>query len=189
MAGCGKVAGDTTTVTVTRTRTPARSAGSSGSAQPSADAPSALGFARCMRANGAPDFPDPIPGGGFAYHPGPGFNPAAPAVKAAQTKCQRFMIHPPSGPAVGSSAVQSNTQALAQLRGVARCMRQHGIPDFPDPQASPPANISSGEYSNITRYKGAWILFPATINMSSPAWEQAAGACGPLAESFNRPHH
>ena len=68
-------------------------------------------------------------------------------------------------------------------------MRAHGISDFPDPQITPPPNPSPGQYSEITDYEGVFLLFPATIDLQSPAWEQAAAACGALAESFNHPHH
>jgi len=78
---------------------------------------------------------------------------------------------------------------MAQLRSVAQCMRLHGISDFPDPRTTRPPNLSLGEYSEITDYEGVFLLFPATIDMQSPAWEQAAAACGPLAESFDHPHH
>lgn len=140
-----------------------------------------------MRANGAANFPDPAPGGGFVFGAS-GINPAAPAVQTAQAKCHQFMPQPPNGPAADSSG-KTEAQALAQLRSVARCMRQHGISDFPDPQTSAPSDPNLGEYSDITNYEGVFLLFPATIDMQSPAWEQAAAACGPLAESFNHPHH
>jgi hypothetical protein len=67
-------------------------------------------------------------------------------------------------------------------------MRQHGISDFPDPTLRPP-DLNPGEYFEITDYEGVFLLFPATIDMQSPAWKHAAAACGPLAESFNHPHH
>jgi hypothetical protein len=79
--------------------------------------------------------------------------------------------------------------AMEQLRTVAQCMRAHGISDFPDPRATAPANSTLNEYSEITNYMGVYLLFPASINMQSPAWNQAAAACGSLAESFNHPHH
>ncbi len=67
-------------------------------------------------------------------------------------------------------------------------MRRHGISNFPNPRTTSPANLSLGGYSNITDYEGVFLLFPATIDMQSAAWEQAAPACGALAESFNHPH-
>jgi hypothetical protein len=114
---------------------------------------------------------------------GAGADPSSPAFEAAQAKCQKFM------PLPGGSGGPPSAQAMAQLRKVVQCMRQHGISEFPDPRTSRPPNVSLSEYSEITDYKGAFLLFPATISMKSPAWEQAAAACGPLAESFNHPHH
>jgi hypothetical protein len=140
-----------------------------------------------MRTNGVPSFPDPEPGGGFAFHASHAVI-SSPAFKTAQAKCAKLMPGPLGG---GGQSVppQEQSQALAQLRNVAQCMRQHGVPDFPDPQTTRPANVSMGQYSEITNYKGVWLLFPATIDMQSPAWKQAAAACGALAESFNHPHH
>jgi hypothetical protein len=59
-------------------------------------------------------------------------------------------------------------------------MRQHGVPQFPDPRVTPPAqsSLNPSEYSVITNYEGAIVLFPATIDMHSLEYEQAAAACG-----------
>jgi hypothetical protein len=195
VAGCGgsgagptpAPVGSATLSTSSTTGATAKSATPVSTSASSARTPNALAFARCMRANGVPNVPDPIPGGGFAFDP-VGIDRGAPAVKAAQAKCQPFAPQPPGGPSAGSSGPPS-AQALAQLRTVARCMREHGISAFPDPQTSAPRNFNPGEYSNITNYEGVFLLFPASIDMQSPAWEQAAAACGPLAESFNHPHH
>jgi hypothetical protein len=137
-----------------------------------------------MRANGVTNFPDPLPGGGFAFHASASVV-SSPSFKAAQTRCARLM--PDLGGSSFSPQVQAN--ALAQLRTVAQCMREHGVSDFPDPRSTRRANVSLGEYSEITNYQGAWLLFPATIDMQSPAWNRAASACGALAESFGHPHH
>jgi hypothetical protein len=139
-----------------------------------------------MRANGVPSFPDPQPGGGFAFHASAQVI-SSPAFKAAQGKCGSLLPGPLSGAQTVSPQVQAH--ALAQLRQVAQCMRQHGVPDFPDPSTTRPTDLSLGRYSEITNYQGAWLVFPATIDMQSPAWERAAAACGALAESFNHPHH
>lgn len=195
VAGCGgsgrgattAAVGSATLSTPTTTSATSKSVTPVSTSSSSAGTPNALAFARCMRASGVPNFPDPLPGGGFAFNPA-GIDRGAPAVKAAQAKCQRFAPQPPGGPSAGSSGPPS-AQALAQLRTVARCMRAHGVSDFPDPQTSAPRNLSLGEYSNITNYEGVFLLFPASIDMQSPAWQRAAAACGPLAESFNHPHH
>jgi hypothetical protein len=174
LAGCGGSSG--TTIAATK-------GGASGTAATTAGAPpghkqlhqSALNFAKCMRANGVPDFPDPSPGGGFPVGAS-GLNPTAPAVEAAHAKCQGFM--PGGGPL--SPGPPPSAQTMAQLRRIAVCMRQHGVPQFPDPRASVPHGFtpSLGEYREITNYMGAILLYPATIDPQSPAYEQATTACG-----------
>jgi len=138
-----------------------------------------------MRANGVPNFPDPLPGGGFTFNPSPGAT-SSPAFKAAQAKCQKYL------PRVGvlSPGAPPSAQTLAQLRQIAQCMRQHGVPQFPDPRSTPPpqSSVNSGAYSVITNYKGAILLFPATIDRQSPAYEQAAAACGAGFLDGQHPH-
>jgi hypothetical protein len=194
LAGCGGSSRRPTAATVADPGSSASkvaaggAATSSASTVASAGTPDAIAFARCMRANGVPNFPDPASGGGFSFQPPPGFDRAAPAVRAAQAKCQKFAPQPPDA-GRSSSSPQQTAHALAQLRAVAQCMRQHGISDFPDPTPTPSVNPSLGKYSEITNYEGVFLLFPATIDMQSPAWNHAAAACGALAESFNHPHH
>lgn len=85
----------------------------------------ALAYARCMRANGVPGFPDPDPNGRFV-----GVNrkyQGDPAFQTAQQKCRNRSSggeHNPADPAY-----------VPQLRKFARCMRNHGLPQFPDPNA------------------------------------------------------
>jgi hypothetical protein len=150
--------------------------------------PSALAFAKCMRANGVSSFPDPEPGGGgFDFHASAGVA-SSPVFKGAQAKCQS-LLPGPGGAGGPSSSPQEKAQALAQLRSVAQCMRQHGISSFPDPTLNRPPNVGLGQYSEITDYEGVWLLFPAALDLQSPAWQRAAAACGALAESFTHPHH
>jgi hypothetical protein len=187
LAGCGGSAPSPTTATPGGTSNTASTAASADSIGPSPGPPGALAYSRCMRSSGVPNFPDPQAGGGFDFHASAGVI-SSPAFKAAQAKCGRLLPRP-TGLGGGSFPPQVKAQALVQLRGVAQCMRQHGISDFPDPRTTAPANLSLGGYSEITDYEGVFLLFPATIDMQSPAWEHAAAACGSLAESFNHPHH
>lgn len=190
MAGCGGSSPHATAATAGR----ATSSGSStatgtvtkSSRSGASDAsPSGLSFARCMRANGVPNFPDPLPGRGFVFTPG-GIDPTAPAVKAAQAKCQKFV---PSGFPPFGSTTHPSSQTLAKLRNIAVCMRAHGVPDFPDPRTSIPSNPLGSGTGVITDYDGAILLFPATLNIHSPAYTQAAAACGTLAQKLgNGPH-
>ncbi|HEX4282402.1 MAG TPA: hypothetical protein VHZ27_16660, partial [Solirubrobacteraceae bacterium] len=73
MAGCGAGSSSTTAARVAGTSTPLSNIAPGGSAtansssSPSDVAPEALAFAKCMRANGVPNFPDPQPGRGFLF--------------------------------------------------------------------------------------------------------------------------
>jgi hypothetical protein len=134
-----------------------------------------------MRANGVPNFPDPQPGGGQLFEIPAGANPAAPAFTAARAKCQKLL---PNGGAPGSGPPPSD-QTLAKLVRIARCMRQHGISDFPDPRTSAPASLPPG-IAEITNFDGAVLLFPQTLNTQAPAYRQALAACG--APPLGLPH-
>lgn len=59
-------------------------------------------------------------------------------------------------------------------------MRAHDVPQFPDPLASVPRGFKPNlaEYREITNYQGAILLYPATMDPQSPAYEKAATACG-----------
>jgi hypothetical protein len=127
-------------------------------------------MSKCMRANGVPDFPDPRegPNGGGVGWPGGGpvmissdvllimgQRLAGPAVASAGKMCEEYMA--PSSP---PSAVSERTRAAAIAN--AQCMRKHGVPSFPDP------TFAGGQL-------GAGL---GGVNPQSPAFKQAAAACG-----------
>ncbi len=151
------------------TETVAGAAGPGGSPEAAA-----LAFAGCMRANGVPHFPDPKAGGGFLFHTGAGADPSSPAFKAAQAKCKKFL---PPGPGSGSPP---SAKTLAHFLTVARCMRQHGVPEFPDPRTTAPSNPSAalgGSGGVISDIEGVIFVFPGRIDEQSPAFTRAAAAC------------
>jgi hypothetical protein len=133
-----------------------------------------------MRANGVPNFPDP--GSGGAVRVPIGNNGAAPAFRAAQNKCEKLV--PGSGPP--GSGPPPSAQTMTKLLKIARCMRQHGVPQFPDPRTRVPSNPDPAEYPEITDFDGAILLFPATLDMQAPAYRQALTACG--APPLGLPH-
>jgi hypothetical protein len=77
-------------------------------------------------------------------------------------------------------------QTLANLLRIARCMREHGISEFPAPRTSVPPNVSPSAYPDITDFDGVIFLFPATLNPQAPAYKQALAACG--ASPLGLPH-
>jgi hypothetical protein len=87
------------------------------------DRDQAVKFAECMRENGVSDFPDPKASGDF-----PSFGiSVSPAVwKRALGACKA--LQPPGS----LSAKRSPEQQSAALE-FARCIRAHGVKDFPDP--------------------------------------------------------
>ena len=106
---------------------------------------SELAFSRCMRAHGISDFPDPSSQGGIALNGGPGsdLNPSSPLFKAANSACKPLL--PP--PKALSPAQQA--AARAQALRYARCMRAHGISDFPDPNSQGQLQIQAQQGSAL----------------------------------------
>jgi hypothetical protein len=88
-----------------------------------------LAFSRCMRANGLPSFPDPLPGQVAAKFPSAqDLGVSASLYQTAQNACQHLL--PNGGSAPDGAAVQ---QELSGMRSFSQCMRSHGVPDWPDP--------------------------------------------------------
>src|SRR5262249_22433123 len=86
-------------------------------------------FARCVRAHVTPDFPDPLIGSDGV----PRFPDSAPRVPAtSQQACRRFAAEIP---ARYSSTTAVSSVDYARLLRLAHCIRAHGIPHWPDPNA------------------------------------------------------
>jgi hypothetical protein len=147
-------------------------AASSGSTAPGAGGSGPLAFAECMRSNGVPNFADPNPGRGALFNT-TGIDTAAPAFKAAQAKCQKLMGGGPPGP---GSTTHPSAQTLAKLLRIAVCMRQHGVPQFPDPRTSVPSNPAGTQ--EIADFDGVILLFPTTMDLQAPVYKHALTVCG-----------
>jgi hypothetical protein len=107
-------------------------AGSTSATQASSGKGDVLAYAKCMRANGLPSFPDPKPGEGLAFKPGDALNPTSPQFKAADSHCKQFMGSDAGkvmGPADGG-------WSSADKLKYSQCMRANGVPSFPDPDAN-----------------------------------------------------
>ena len=147
------------------------SPGSSSSQDNAAANSQGLRFAACMRSHGVPNFPDPTGGqidlrvqqspNGTTLLNGVQVN--GPAFKGAMKSCQSYL--PNGGHPTAAQTAQARSEALA----MARCMRTHGVPNFPDPQFSTGPNGGIG-----VRIGGAGI------NPSSPGFQTAAKECGSI---------
>jgi hypothetical protein len=105
---------------------------------------SALAFSRCMRAHGISDFPDPNAQGGISLNAGPGtgIEPRSPQFKAANRACRSLLPPPAMNPADQARMRAGNLK-------FARCMRAHGISDFPDPNAQGALQIQAQPGSDL----------------------------------------
>jgi hypothetical protein len=108
----------------------------------------ALAFSRCMRAHGVTNFPDPSrgPGGGIALQVQG--NPNSPTFKSAQSACRSLLPNHGAAPAL---TPQQRQQALA----FSRCVRAHGVPNFPDPDFSGGGVRVQGQDKNDPRLQAA----------------------------------
>jgi hypothetical protein len=84
-------------------------------------------LAACVRAHGIPSFPDPQVGSDGV----PRYPDSAPRVPAAtQQACRTIAARIPPDYTATTAVSSSDFQKLLEL---ARCIRAHGIPDWPDP--------------------------------------------------------
>jgi hypothetical protein len=129
------------------------STGGSPGARGSAGSPSAVAYSACMRSQGIPNYPDPDSSGQLPKGDAQQFGVSTSQYQAAQQTCRHLL------PTVGSlhqqeyQCMQNSdcSQALVQqMLGadlkLARCMRSHGVPNFPDPTTD-----SNGPVFNITK--------------------------------------
>jgi hypothetical protein len=125
-------------------------------------------YARCMRSHGVVSFPEPASlGAAGAIRAFKGQVAASVAALAsspefqhAQRACAKYY-----GPAT-TSAPHVTPQEMRKLLAVSRCMRAHGVPNFPDP------NPTTGEMST-----------PAGLSRDSTTVVAALRACSPLARA------
>jgi hypothetical protein len=124
--------------------------GSPGSGQGASPDPGIAAIVACYRAHGDPSFPDPVydaSEGSWHFGISPGTAPLH-----TQQACQHLF------PSVNPSPPVPQSQFRALVR-LAQCIRQHGVPNWPDPNPD-----------------GAFPLPPALLQ-KTPASVQATTAC------------
>jgi hypothetical protein len=113
------------------------SGGGSSSPESSASAQQKMvAYAQCMRTHGVPEFPEPTEGKLLVHSSDKnghvtGLNPESAQFQAAQKVCGKLA---PNGGKPPSAAQQAKMQE--QGLKFSRCMRSHGVPNFPDPEFS-----------------------------------------------------
>jgi hypothetical protein len=139
---------------------PSTTAGQSAQTGSNPDVTAAYAYARCMRSHGVTGFADPkvhISGNHgsvtFAVNPS---ETGSPKFSSARKACNGIL------PAPGSS--QAEDQAHKQtLLAFARCLRAHGLQDFPDPDVQGNLHLQT--------------VIAAGVDVHSQAFLHAAEAC------------
>jgi hypothetical protein len=114
----------------------------------------ALSYAKCMRAHGAPNWPDPNSQGQFVKTSANRADLHAPS--SAGQACRHLL---PNGGRITAAGQKKITALALQF---AACMRSHGITNFPDP---------------ATGSSGFEFMIPNGLNPQSPQVQAASQAC------------
>jgi len=102
--------------------------GSGDSANGSANHASAIAFSHCMRAHGVLNYPDPDSSGALPKGDGPQYGVSNSQFQTAERACQHLL---PNGG--GGMTQAQEQQALNSYREFTRCMRSHGVSNWPEP--------------------------------------------------------
>jgi len=98
------------------------SSGGSSNARGSTNSQS-LAFSRCMRSHGVPNFPDPNSSGTIPKMTSQQLGVSDSQLQAAGRACA-YLLQPTQAQA---------QQVMSGMLDFARCMRSHGVPNWPDP--------------------------------------------------------
>jgi hypothetical protein len=121
----------------------------------------ALAFARCLRSNGLPNWPDPTSGGEFDKAKLRRTGYSASQVRAVEDGPCRHLT-PNSGQSPGPTITPADRTDYLKA---AACMRSHGDAAFPDPT-----------FQNNT----VQARVPSTIDQDSPPFKRVAATCTKL---------
>ncbi len=161
-AGCSKAPAHTDTDT---------GSGSSSGDTTAATKEPAFKFAECMRDNGVREFPDPDASGQLtidAIANGSSVDTTSAAFKQALGACKD--LEPP-----GFTGHKRNAQEQANALKFAQCIRDNGVPDFPDPTPDAPL-VDTNRIPSANRNGGMSILNAAMQKCGDFA--AAAGVTG-----------
>jgi hypothetical protein len=115
-----------------------------------------LAYSQCMRSHGVPDFPDPDRTGLIPSTQVKNLTTSPAVIRRADDHCHTLY---PTQP--GINAPFSSQQKQDYLSAAA-CMRQHGVPAFPDP-------VFSGSQVQLP--------IPPGVDTTSPQFTQARQLC------------
>ncbi len=140
-----------------------------------------LAFAKCMRANGVPNFPNPDRQGNFNNN-NPAFRALEDSGKPVNGQVSPEMnvlfqcrsVLPNAGTGLTMSQIQQITeQNLRNAVQAANCMRAHGIANFPDPVLA--SNVNDG--GGVSWQPVTSAIQVGDLSTRTPSYEAAFLAC------------
>ena len=159
-AGCGSSAPSETGTT---SSTGTASSADTGATKTATDQDKAVKFAECIRGHGVPHLPDPDAKGDFVF----GIDVTPAVWQKAVHACKA--LEPPGA----LSGKRSPKQQSAALR-FARCIRENGVKDFPDPVNGDPL-VDTTKIPSSNRPGGMTILNAAMKKCGSVLGLAAGG--------------
>lgn len=154
---------------------PARSSTGASSSPSATVSAGAVAYSVCMRHHGLPNFPDPDSNGRLPKTSAQQLGVSTSAFQAAERACQD--LYPTSSleqcSETGVCSPADRQELLNRMREFAQCMRDHGVPDFPDPRTG----------SDGTAYFDLMHLH--SLNPRSQAFEHKSQACFPKMGGIN----
>jgi len=117
------------------------SSGAVGSSSPSSSAlAGAVAYSACIRSHGVPNYPDPS-NGELPKGTAQSFGVSSSQYQAAKSACQDLLPNSDTNFTAALTQCLENgdcpqavrQQALTEGRRFAQCMRDHGVPNWPDP--------------------------------------------------------
>jgi hypothetical protein len=137
VAGCARGGGDDDGVASASGAKPSASAtGNTGKRNPKDDQEAFLKYSQCMRDHGIPMDDPQMEGGGFSMSIPEGTDVAK--VQAAEAECKQFMPN-------GGEPPKLDAEQQEKMRKFAQCMRENGVPNFPDPSEDGGIMIDGGK--------------------------------------------
>jgi hypothetical protein len=143
----------------------------------------ALAFAKCVRANGVPQFPNPDAQGNFNNTQIEALQNNNSQADNAIHQCRSVLPNAGTGLTV-EQIQQIQQQNLHNAVKAAHCMRTHGITTFPDPSGTTQASgVNWQPVISAVRAGG--------LSLDSPSYEAAFTACngklvgGPIPPDFD----
>jgi len=100
-------------------------------------------YAKCMRENGV-DMPDPNGDGVLGAPAMKVGSPEAKKMEAASEKCRTLL---PAG--AGGEPPKMSPEDIEKARAQSKCMRENGLPDYPDPDPETGAVALSESSVNV----------------------------------------